>query len=117
MNMNERIRTHVEGLFEGAPMTRKILDLKEELLANLNSKYDDLVAGGTSPDDAYRTVIAGIGDVSKHPFVGSKKECDLCLSRSRTLHTCPVQCDIGHRQYGTVLYVSLDRRRNGTSHL
>ena len=65
MNMNERIRTHVEGIFEGAPMTRKILDLKEELLANLNSKYDDLVAGGTSPDDAYRTVIAGIGDVSE----------------------------------------------------
>ena len=63
--MNERIRTHVEGLFEGAPQTRKILDLKEEMLANLNSKYDDLIAGGTSPDDAYRTVIAGIGDVSE----------------------------------------------------
>ena len=65
MNMNERIRTHVEGLFEGAPQTRKILDLKEEILANLNSKYDDLVAGGASPDDAYRMVIAGIGDVSE----------------------------------------------------
>lgn len=63
--MNERIRTHVESLFEGAPKTKKILELKEEMLANLNSKYDDLVAGGASPDDAYRTVIAGIGDVSE----------------------------------------------------
>lgn len=63
--MNERIRTHVDGLFEGAPKTKKILELKEEMLANLNSKYDDLIAGGASPDDAYRTVIAGIGDVSE----------------------------------------------------
>lgn len=63
--MNERIKTHVEGLFAGSPQTRKILDLKEELLANLNSKYDDLLAGGATPDDAYRTVIEGIGDISE----------------------------------------------------
>ena len=63
--MNERIKTHVEGLFAGSPQTRKILDLKEELLANLNSKYDDLLAGGSTPDDAYRTVIDGIGDISE----------------------------------------------------
>lgn len=63
--MNERIKTHVEGLFAGSPQTPKILDLKEELLANLNSKYDDLLTGGFTPDDAYRTVIAGIGDISE----------------------------------------------------
>jgi len=63
--MNERIKTHVESLFAGAPQTRKVLDLKEELLANLNSKYDDLITGGFTPDDAYRTVIAGIGDISE----------------------------------------------------
>ena len=63
--MNDRIKAHVEGLFEGAPQTRKVLDLKEELLANLNSKYEDLIAGGFTPDDAFRTVIAGIGDISE----------------------------------------------------
>jgi len=63
--MNERIKTHVNSLFQGAPQTRKVLDLKEELLANLNSKYDDLIAGGFTPDDAYSTVIAGIGDISE----------------------------------------------------
>lgn len=61
--MNEKIRTHVNSLFEGAPQTRKVLDLKEELLANLNSKYDDLIIQGDAPDDAYRTVIASIGDI------------------------------------------------------
>lgn len=63
--MNDRIKTHVDSLFEGAPQTRKVMDLKEELLANLNSKYDDLIASGTSEDDAYRLVISGIGDISE----------------------------------------------------
>lgn len=63
--MNERIKTHVDSLFEGAPQSRKVQELKEELLGNLNSKYDDLISDGFTPDDAYRTVIAGIGDVSE----------------------------------------------------
>lgn len=63
--MNERIRAHIEGLFENAPKSNKFTELKEELLSNCNCKYDDLVAGGTPPDDAYKQVIAGIGDVSE----------------------------------------------------
>ncbi len=63
--MNERLKTHVDSLFAGAPQTQKVLELKEELLANLNSKYDDLLAKGLAPDDAYRAVIAGIGDTSE----------------------------------------------------
>lgn len=63
--MNDKIKTHVDGLFEGAPQSRKVQELKEELLGNLNSKYDDLISEGFTPDDAYRTVIAGIGDVSE----------------------------------------------------
>jgi hypothetical protein len=62
--MNERIRTHIEELFENAPNIKKITELKEELLSNSNSKYDDLLASGASPDDAYKTVISGMGDVS-----------------------------------------------------
>lgn len=63
--MNERIKTHVDSLFEDAPQTRKVLDLKEELLGNLNIKYEDLITGGSTPDDAYRSVISGIGDMSE----------------------------------------------------
>lgn len=63
--MNERIKAYIDSLFADAPQTRKVLDLKEELQGNMNSRYDDLVASGFSPDDAYRTVIEGIGDVSE----------------------------------------------------
>ncbi len=63
--MNERIKAHIEGLFQDAPKTKKIIELKEELLSNCNCKYDDLIAGGASSDEAYKTVIAGIGDVTE----------------------------------------------------
>lgn len=63
--MNERIKTYVESVFSGAPSTKKILDLKEEMMSNMNSKYDDLISDGFAPDDAYRTVVAGMGDISE----------------------------------------------------
>jgi len=63
--MNEKLKTHVDSLFAGAPQTQKVLELKEELLANLNSKYDDLILSGFTPDDAFKTVVAGIGDTSE----------------------------------------------------
>ena len=63
--MNEKLKTHVDGLFAGAPQTQKVLELKEELLANLNSKYDDLITNGFTPEDAFKTVVAGIGDTSE----------------------------------------------------
>ena len=60
--MNERLRTFVDALFENAPTTPRVYDLKEELLANLEEKYSDLLAAGASEADAYTHVVAGIGD-------------------------------------------------------
>lgn len=42
--MNERLRNKVDELFVNAPRTRRANDLKEELLANLTDKYNDLIA-------------------------------------------------------------------------
>lgn len=63
--MNERIKSHVDAIFSDAPDTLKVRDLKEELLSNLSLKYEDLIAGGMSQEDAYRQVVASIGDVSE----------------------------------------------------
>lgn len=63
--MNERIKAHVDSVFSGAPSTKKILDLKEELLSNMNSKYDDLISDGFLAEDAYKTVVSGMGDMSE----------------------------------------------------
>ncbi len=63
--MNERIRKHIDLIFESAPKTRKAMDLKEELLQNTNEKYQDLISHGYSEEDAFQNVIASIGDVTE----------------------------------------------------
>lgn len=63
--MDERLKSHIEKLFENAPKTRKAFELKEELLANSEERYQDLVASGVSPEDACKHVISSIGNVSE----------------------------------------------------
>ena len=63
--MDERMKTHIEKLFENAPKTRKAIELKEELLANSEERYQDLVADGATTDDAFKHVISSIGNVSE----------------------------------------------------
>lgn len=62
--MKDKINAHIASLFSDVPENRQVNDLREELLANSLSKYDDLIGHGMQPDEAYRNVISGIGDVS-----------------------------------------------------
>lgn len=61
--MNKRIETHVNALFANTPNGSHVLDMKEELLANLNDKYNDLITSGKNEDEAFALVISGIGDI------------------------------------------------------
>lgn len=61
--MNKRIEDHVNALFANTGNESHILDIKEELLSNLNEKYNDLIASGKNEDEAYALVISGIGDI------------------------------------------------------
>jgi hypothetical protein len=63
--MNERMRSHIEKLFEDAPKTRKAFELREELLVNSEERYQDLLATGVSSDDAFKHVISSIGNVNE----------------------------------------------------
>jgi hypothetical protein len=63
--MKERIKAHLNSLFEGTLRTRRIDEMYQELLAGCQDKYDDLTAGGMDGEEAYAQVIDGIGDVSE----------------------------------------------------
>ena len=63
--MNERIKSHLDSLFEDAPKTRQVADMYQELLAGCLDKYADLTAGGMDSEEAYKNVIDGIGDVKE----------------------------------------------------
>ena len=61
--MINKMKDYVNQLFEDAPQTKKVLDLKDELTADLIEKYNDLLADGKSEEEAYNMVISGIGDI------------------------------------------------------
>lgn len=63
--MKEKIRRQVLSLLADAPDCPEKTEIADELTQNLSDKYDDLVAQGRDADDAYREVLAGIGDVSE----------------------------------------------------
>ena len=62
--MDDKIRRHVDDLFAETSPTRKAVELKEEMIQNLNDKYRDLLSEGKTEEAAYNITIAGIGDIS-----------------------------------------------------
>lgn len=59
--MNKKIETYVNTLFADRGVTTS--EIKEELIANLNDKYNDLINSGKSEEEAYAQAISGIGDI------------------------------------------------------
>lgn len=63
--MYDKIREHVEFLFQGAPVNARAIELKEEVIANLIDRYNDLISQGETEEVAYHIAIDGIGDVAE----------------------------------------------------
>lgn len=61
--MEERLRTHMDYLFEGIPMDESTQELKEEIVLNLIDKYHDLLEQGKSEEAAFSLAVASIGDI------------------------------------------------------
>lgn len=65
LKMNEKIRIYVNDLLKNAPSTKKVNDMKDEIISNAIDKYNDLVAEGKSEKEAYEKVTAEIGNVDE----------------------------------------------------
>ncbi len=63
--MEEKLRKYVEELFAGAPKNKKTVDMREEILLNLNEKYQDLLQKGATAEEAFEIVKRSIGDVDQ----------------------------------------------------
>ena len=61
--MTDKISAHLDMLMEGAPKTRRVEDMRQELLSGCLDKYADLTADGMNEEEAFSEVIDGIGDV------------------------------------------------------
>lgn len=65
MTMKERINATVAQKLSGAVDGEAKSAIIEELSGNLCAKYDDLVAQGIDPEEAYETAVDSIGDVGE----------------------------------------------------
>lgn len=63
--MYEKLQVRIDGLFENAPKNNRARELKEELMANLIDKYNDLIEAGKEEDEAVSLAVASIGDVDE----------------------------------------------------
>lgn len=64
MDINARLRNHIDTLFSEVAQSVRVQEIKEEMLRNLIEKYYDLIAQGKDEETAYSIVISSIGDVS-----------------------------------------------------
>lgn len=63
--MIDKIRAYIDHAFKDTTDTKKIRELKEELLSNLIEKYNDQLLQGKSEAEAYNNAVSGIGDISE----------------------------------------------------
>lgn len=63
--MEDKLRAHMDHLFQDVPVTKKSVELKEEILQNLVDKYHDLMEEGKSEEAAYNIAIASVGDIQE----------------------------------------------------
>lgn len=61
--MNKKIKNYIDVLFLDIPKTNKAKELKEELLANMNERFEDYIGEGKSENQAYSLVISNLGDI------------------------------------------------------
>ncbi len=62
--MKYTLKYYVDGLFKDVPNSEAVSELHDEILSNLEERYDDCIKGGMTPQRAYAAVIGTMGDVS-----------------------------------------------------
>ncbi len=63
--MNNKIKNYVDVLFSDVPNTRKSIELKEEILSNLNEHFEQHIAEGMSENQAYTECLKDLGNVDE----------------------------------------------------
>lgn len=63
--MNNKINNYIDVLFSDVPRSKRATELKEEMTANMNDRYEDYIKEGKSETQAYSLTIASMGDIDE----------------------------------------------------
>ncbi len=61
----ETIKNYLDNLFAGLPKTAKVLELKNNILANMEDKYNELKYQGKTENEAIGIVISEFGNIDE----------------------------------------------------
>ncbi len=61
----ETIKNYLENMFAAFPKTEAVLKLKEEMLSNMEDKYNELKSSGRSENEAIGIVISEFGNIEE----------------------------------------------------
>lgn len=63
--MNNKIKNYVEVIFQEVPRSKKAVELKEEILSNLNDRFEDYISQGKTETESYGLAVANMGDLDE----------------------------------------------------
>ena len=63
--MRDRVKKYIDKLFTEVYDTKQLLELKEEISANLMEKINDYIASGESKDTAFQKAVSSLGDMGE----------------------------------------------------
>lgn len=61
--MNDRLDKYFDSLFESAPKTQTVRDLRDEIYSNTLDRYNDFLSQGKSEDESFTKAVSGIGNI------------------------------------------------------
>jgi len=111
--INKKIKNYMDVLFLDIPKTNKAKELKEELLANMNERFEDYIAEGKSENQAYSLVISNLGDIDYllkevMPNENFQKEANTYRKRNAKVTAIAIMMYILGAAF-LILFLALDR--------
>lgn len=84
INVKEQLSKYFDSLFESAPDTQAMKDLRDEIYQNTLDRYNDLISQGKSEDESFSKAVSGIGNIEelikRNDYVGLNENKN-CYSR------------------------------------
>ena len=59
----EKIRVFVDNVFSGLPKTKEVIDMKRDILSNMEEHYLELIKQGKDEDTAFGIVVSEFGSI------------------------------------------------------
>ncbi|MCM2676193.1 permease prefix domain 1-containing protein [Alkalicoccobacillus plakortidis] len=98
----KKIRNHVERLFHDLPETEEVIQVKEEIVLNLQEKAQDLMVQGKTEEDAINKTIVDFGDIDE--IKAELQQPSEQMSPVKKKHT---RLNLWFSVWGSVLFISL----------